>query len=279
MNYRNKEWKNSMRLTVDYNYMMKKFIGEEGFKDVDLSEMKEEAADAFDYVADNRGKGMMGWTELPYNQKEIVEDILSTAKEVRRKFKYFVVLGIGGSALGPIAVFNALCHLHYNELAPSKRRGPKFYVEDNVDPERMAALLDIIEPEKTCFNVITKSGATSETMTQYLVINDILTKALGEKAKENIIATTDHAKGNLIKLSRQYGYKTFYIPDGVGGRFRSFARWAFSRRRCWGWTSRRCSRARRIWTGSATSLPSRRIRRLPARSCRWRRCVAARMWV
>ena len=219
MNTRNKEWRSSMRLTVDYNYMMKKFIGSDGFKDSELAEMKESAAQAFNYVAEHRGKGMMGWTELPYNQKEIVEDIIATAKEVRRKFKYFVVLGIGGSALGPIAVFNALCHLHYNDLAPSKRRGPKFYVEDNVDPERMKALLDVIEPEKTCFNVITKSGATSETMAQYLIISDILNKALGDKANENIIATTDHAKGNLIKLAKQHNYKTFYIPDGVGGRF------------------------------------------------------------
>ena len=219
MNFRNKDWRNSMRITVDYNNMMKKFVGDDGFKDAELNEMKEMAADAFDNVLENRGKGMLGWTELPYNQKEIVEDIIATAKEVRRKFKYFVVLGIGGSALGPIAVFNALCHLHYNDLAPSKRKGPKFYVEDNVDPERMAALLDVIEPEKTCFNVITKAGATSETMTQYLIINDILKKVLGAKASENIIATTDQVKGNLIKLAKQNNYKTFYIPDGVGGRF------------------------------------------------------------
>ena len=114
MNTMSKEWRNSMRLTVNYNYMMKKFIGEDGLLDADLTAMNEEAADAFAYVNENRGKGMMGWTQLPYDQKEIVEDILATAKEVRRKFKYFVVLGIGGSALGPIAVFNALCHLHYN---------------------------------------------------------------------------------------------------------------------------------------------------------------------
>ena len=219
MSFRNKNWRNSMRVTVDYNNMMKKFVGADGFKDSELGELKEAAADAFDTVAAGRGKGMMGWTELPYNQKEIVEEILSTAKEVRRRFKYFVVLGIGGSALGPIAVFNALCHLHYNDLAPSKRKGPKFYVEDNVDPERMAALLEVIEPEKTCFNVITKSGATSETMAQYLIIRDQLEKVLKDKAAEHIIATTDAAKGNLIKLAKQYGYKTFYIPDGVGGRF------------------------------------------------------------
>ena len=118
----------------------------------------------------------MGWTELPYNQDEIVEDILATAKEVRKNCENFVVLGIGGSALGPIAVFQALCHMHHNDLPKSKRKAPKFYVEDNVDPERMEALLDVIDIEKTMFNVVTKSGSTSETMSQYLIIMDMLKK-------------------------------------------------------------------------------------------------------
>ena len=176
MAYKTKEWRNEMRVTVDYNYMMSKSLGDEGIKDSELRAVKESAERAFEYVRLNRGRDdlFMGWTELPYNQDAIVADILETAKKVRKKFKYFVVLGIGGSALGPIMVFNALKHLHYNELSPQKRNGPKFYVEDNVDPVRMQALLDVIEPEKTCFNVISKSGATSETMTQYLIIADIL---------------------------------------------------------------------------------------------------------
>ena len=163
--------KNNARVTVDFNYMMEKSLGDKGIKDSELKAMNEKAVKAFGYVKSNRGRDdlFMGWTELPYNQDEIVEDILKTAESVRKKFKYFVVLGIGGSALGPIMVFNALKHLHYNELPDDKRGGPKFYVEDNVDPVRMQALLDVIEPEKTCFNVISKSGATSETMTQYLI--------------------------------------------------------------------------------------------------------------
>ena len=68
MNTRSKEWRNSMRLTVNYNYMMKKFIGEDGLRDADLTAMKEEAADAFACVKENRGKGMPGWTPLPYDQ-------------------------------------------------------------------------------------------------------------------------------------------------------------------------------------------------------------------
>lgn len=222
MSYKTKDWRNSMRVTVDYNNMMAKFLGEKGIKDSELRDLRGKAEEAFSYVAANRGRDdlFMGWTELPYNQDAIVADILATAKEVRKKFKYFVVLGIGGSALGPIMAFNALCHLHYNELPASKRKGPKFYVEDNVDPVRMAALLDIIEPEKTCFNVISKSGATSETMTQYLIISDLLQKA-GVSVADNMIFTTDAAKGNLNKIDKTFGgkVKKYVLPDGVGGRF------------------------------------------------------------
>jgi glucose-6-phosphate isomerase len=83
----------------------------------------------------------------------------------------------------------------------------------------MTALLDVLKLEKTMFNVITKSGSTSETMSQYLIIMDLLKKAFGDKAKEHIVATTSQDKGNLIKIAKQEGLKTFYIPDGVGGRF------------------------------------------------------------
>lgn len=171
------------KLKFDYNNMMASYIGENGFTEKDLAEMNASAKAAFNFVSENRGKGWMGWTELPYNQKEIVEDILKTAKDVRKNFDNFVVLGIGGSALGPIAVYQALCHLHHNELPKKVRKSPKFYVEDNVDPERMNALFDIIDPAKTMFNVITKSGATSETMSQYLIVTDILKEKLGENYK------------------------------------------------------------------------------------------------
>ena len=222
MAYKTKEWRNAMRVTVDYNYMMSRSLGDKGITDSELRAIKDKAEQAFEYVESNRGRDdlYMGWTELPYNQDAIVSDVLATAKEIRKKFKYFVVLGIGGSALGPIMVFNALKHLHYNELPPKLRGGPKFYVEDNVDPVRMQALLDVIEPEKTCFNVISKSGATSETMAQFLIIADILEKK-GVNLTENMIFTTDACRGNLIKIDDKFGgkFKKYVLPDGVGGRF------------------------------------------------------------
>lgn len=207
-----------MKLTFDFNNMMCSSIGSEGIKESDLELLAEEAKEAHINFVKNRGKGMLGWTELPYNQVEVVKDIIATSVEIRENFENFVVLGIGGSALGPFAVFNALTHLRYNDLKKNKR-SVKFFVEDNVDPERMRALLDVIDVEKTMFNVITKSGATSETMSQYLIITNILKQKLGDKYANNIIATTSAEKGNLIKLAKKEKFKTFYIPDGVGGRF------------------------------------------------------------
>ncbi len=208
------------KLRLDVNNMMAEYVGENGFTEADLAAVSSKYKDAFEQVKRNRGTGMMGWTELPYNQDSIVEDIIDTAKEIQEKFDYFVVLGIGGSALGPIAIQQALNHLHYNEVSKEKRNGcPKLYVEDNVDPERMAALFDVIDLKKTCFNVISKSGSTSETMSQYLILWNALKKELGDDAKNHIIATTDAEKGNLIKLVRSEGFKAYVIPDGVGGRF------------------------------------------------------------
>ena len=207
-------------IRFDYNNMMVDYIGDiRGITEEDIDAATDKVNAAYEFVCANRGTQMMGWTELPYNQNDIVDDIIETATNVRANFENFVVLGIGGSALGPMALFQALCHLHHNELPKEKRNAPKFYVEDNVDPERMVALLDIVDVEKTMFNVITKSGSTSETMTQYLIIYNILKSKLGDKANEHIIATTSESKGNLIKIAKKEDFKTFYIPDGVGGRF------------------------------------------------------------
>ena len=207
-------------IVLDVNHMMADTLGfQYGISAGQVAEYAPFAAAANQAVQAGRGKGWLGWTELPYNQAEIVEKIEKTAKRVRERFDTFVVLGIGGSALGPIAVQQALNHLHYNELPAEKRGGPRLYVEDNIDPERMQALLDVIDVKKTCFNVITKSGATAETMSQYLTISELLKKEVGDKWADHIIATTDCEKGNLIKLAKEHGFDLFYIPSTVGGRF------------------------------------------------------------
>ena len=207
----------SKNIRLDFCNMMADYVGKEGITLEELKGFEPMAAAAAASMAEKRGS--MKWRELPHNQNEIVQDILKVAEDVRDRCDAFVVLGIGGSALGPIAVQQALNHLHYNELPKEKRNGPRLYVEDNVDPERMAALFDVIDLDSTVFNVITKSGSTSETMAQLLIVFDLLKKAYGDKLSQHLIATTDEKKGNLIKIAKENGLTTFFVPDGVGGRF------------------------------------------------------------
>ena len=216
-----KETAEALRIRVDYTNMTDKHLGKRGYSEKTLEKHAPLAQKAHAYVAAHRGEDdlFMGWTELPYNQSEIVADILATAKTIREKFDNFVVLGIGGSALGPSMLFTALCHLRHNDLPREKRGAPRFFVEDNVDPVRMQSLLDVIDVKKTCFNVISKSGATSETMAQYLILSDLLKKA-GVDLKEHVIFTTDAKRGNLVKISEELGgVKRYVLSDGVGGRF------------------------------------------------------------
>ena len=219
--FEDQKWKQDMKLTMDFNNMMSDLLGEEqGITKASVEALADEIKVATSAMVSKRTEGKMDWRDLPYNQNEIVEDIVKTASDIKDKFEAFVVLGIGGSALGPIAVRQALNHMYYNELSKEERRGyPKLYVADNVDPERMEALFEVIDVEKTMFNVVTKSGSTSETMSQFLIIQEMLKSKVGESYAKHIIATTDEENGNLIKIAKELDLKTFYIPRGVGGRF------------------------------------------------------------
>ena len=207
-------------IVLDVNHMMADTLGfQYGIDAADVDALAPFAAAANQAVQAKRGTEWLGWMELPYHQEEVLSEIERTAARIRKDFDAFVVLGIGGSALGPIAVQQALNHLHYNELPAEKRGGPRLYVEDNIDPERMKALLDVIDVKRTCFNVITKSGATAETMSQYLTVSELLKREVGKGWEKHVIATTDAEKGNLIKLAKKHGFDLFHIPPTVGGRF------------------------------------------------------------
>ncbi len=166
----------------------------------------------------NRGGLAFRW--LPY-QKPTVTKVRDVAKKLRGKVDNFVVLGIGGSALGNIALQSALKPRFYNELPKSERdSNPRIYIEDNIDPECFGALLDHIDIKKTAFNVISKSGETAETMAQFLVVRQMLKDALNEKFIKNVVITTDPESGYLREIIAEDGYKNVLeIPPGVGGRF------------------------------------------------------------
>ena len=210
----------NMKLKFDFNNMMTKYVGEKGISEEEISALAEKIEKAEKAMEEKRKIGKMDWRDLPYNQDDVVEDIISYAESVKGKFDAFVVLGIGGSALGPLAVQQAINHPYYNELPKEKRNGyPKLYVADNVDPEKLVCLFETIDVTKCLFNCISKSGSTSETMSQFMIIKEMLSEKLSKEEAANIVCTTDKVNGNLIKIAKEEGYKTFIIPSGVGGRF------------------------------------------------------------
>lgn len=213
-----------MKLKVDYNNMMQSSIGERGIGEEAFRKNAALIEKARKNVLDNRGKGWQQWCDSPYISESDLGKIIAYGDRVRKAAESYVVLGIGGSALGAIAVASSLLHLHHNELPREKRNAPKLYVEDNVDPERMNALLDVVDVKTTYFNVITKSGETSETLSQFLIVYDLLKKALGkEEAKKHIAVTTTIGKGTLYALAVKEGFEVFGVEAGVGGRFSVFS--------------------------------------------------------
>ncbi|MBQ7625343.1 MAG: glucose-6-phosphate isomerase [Clostridia bacterium] len=204
-------------VSFDFGNMLAKNIGEHGVTDAEIAE----AARALPGVHERMcaGREKMAWRLLPYDQDEIVKKIKETGKYINENFENFVVLGIGGSALGSKALFAGCCHLKYNELPRETRGGARFYIEDNVYPDKINALFDIIDVSKTAFHVITKSGNTVETMSQFMIVLSMLKERLGDGFKKNVFLTTDKEKGILRKIADENGWETFIVPDGVGGRF------------------------------------------------------------
>lgn len=210
-----------MKLRLDYNNMMNEYVGLSGTSIDEIESYAEKTRNAVANMTRKREEGKMDFRNLPFDQEDVVNDIIYYVDSIKDSIDTFVVLGIGGSALGPIAVQQALNHPYYNELTREERKGyPKLYVLDNVDPEKLTSFLDIVDINKCLFNVISKSGSTSETMSQYMIIEKLLLETMSEEElKDHIVFTTDKENGNLVKIGKQKRYKMFVVPAGVGGRF------------------------------------------------------------
>lgn len=207
-------------IMIDYTGMMSSSQNPKGFKKEELLGLQNELDQAQASLLSRRNSGEIDFSKLLAPMITQLTEIIDYANCVAPKYDNFVVLGIGGSALGPLAVHQALNHYYYNELPPAKRGyHPRFYVMDNIDPVRFNELLQILDPRKTLFNVISKSGNTSETMAQFLIVRDILRRVCGDSYAEHIVVTTDKEKGNLLPIALKEGYQRFVIPAGIGGRF------------------------------------------------------------
>lgn len=215
-------------LTLDYANCLSDRVGNHGLDSAELDSAGDAAASVgvlTRKLAKTRGTGWERWRELPLGatRKEHVEGVSRAVESCRGKFENMVVLGIGGSALGNIALQSSLNPYTYNLDSVARKGSPRMFVVDNVDPAYFGSVLKFCEAngglKKTLFNVVSKSGETAETAAQFMVIRDLLKKHVGADYKSNVVAVTDPVAGTMRKICDSEGFVTLPVPEGVGGRF------------------------------------------------------------
>jgi glucose-6-phosphate isomerase len=202
------------------NVMADVIGGEHGITSVQLKALAEKTSPLISKLNEERKAGKTPYRDLPF-KKDVPRMVKKLVAEVKNGCENLIVLGIGGSALGNIALQTALNPYMYN-LDEKQRRGPRLFVFDNIDPPQFASFLDWVgnKLNKTIFNVISKSGQTSETAAQFLIVRKLLLNRLGRKGLRNqVIATTDRKRGTLRKIADDLNLQCLEVPDGVGGRF------------------------------------------------------------
>ena len=160
----------------------------------------------------------LGWLKLPteYDKKEF-ERIKKCAQKIRKDSDILLVIGIGGSYLGARAVIEAL-HSSFSQMKDDKPH--IIFVGNNLSPDYINDVIEVLEGKDFSINVISKSGTTTEPAISFRIFREILEGKYGIKeARKRIYVTTDKKKGALKQLSEAEGYESFVIPDDVGGRF------------------------------------------------------------
>lgn len=194
---------------LNFSNMMAEVLGEKGITAKQLEGIKNLTEKAHNSIEQRTSKGLDFLDLISQDTTEIK----TIAGDIRNNTEDFLVLGIGGSALGPRAILEALSPFH------NLSKKPRVFICDNVDPATFRRVMSLINLKKATVNVITKSGSTAETMASFMVIWEALSKAVGKEPKDFVVATTDPKDGNLRKIANDSGMRTLSIPPGVGGRY------------------------------------------------------------
>lgn len=206
-------------------------VGEaHGISPGDLRDLVPRLRAAHGILLEDRRKKRYGFYDL-YRDTQTLAKVKKTAAHfLDKRYDNLVLLGIGGSALGATALLTALKPPYYNLLGRDERMGfPRLFVMDNVDPGTFSHMLRLCPPERTLFNVISKSGGTAETIAQLMITVGVLEDALGkEKLKDHLVVTVGrqrpNAKPNALQyLRKERNLQALFVPDNVGGRFSIFS--------------------------------------------------------
>lgn len=205
---------------LDWAYCASRFVGEAGGLDAKtLAGLESRVGQTLTQLAAQRAAGKLGFWDLAAQGRAELEPILDQAERLKSLADTLVVLGIGGSALGTTAIDMALAG-SLRHAFPRKPGAMRVLVADNSDPRAFAALLDNLDLKRTVFNVVSKSGSTAETMSQFLVAQERLERALGkEEAYRRLVFTTDPQGGYLRALAKNEPFLCLNVPPNVGGRY------------------------------------------------------------
>ena len=188
-----------------------------------LQELAVKTAQCNQLLENGQGAGndFLGWVNLPSSiTPAFLDEVETTAKALRERCEVVVVAGIGGSYLGARAVNEALASSFDAFMAKDRKNPYVVYAGNNIGEDYLADLMEFLANKQFGIINISKSGTTTETALAFRLLKTMLEKQVGkEEAKHRIVAVTDRAKGALRSLATQEGYKTFVIPDNVGGRF------------------------------------------------------------
>jgi glucose-6-phosphate isomerase len=207
-----------MTIRLDYAHMLAPATPG-ALDDHTWSRAPEHLARALERTRMLREQGVLGFMDLAAGSGGL-EELERFADGVGQAFADVVVLGIGGSALGAIALRSALRSPAWNELDDEAREYyPRLHVLENVDPTTFASTLDRLELGRTLFIVISKSGGTAETMAQYLIVRERLERELGAGFQRHFVFITDPEKGALRRIARDDRIISLDVPPNVGGRF------------------------------------------------------------
>lgn len=196
-------------IELNFSNLMEDVIGVNGLSKGVIENFRDKAENANKQIRDRI------WPELVFIDllSQDTSTIKSTAAHVRKTSENFLILGIGGSALGPRAILEAMSPFH------NLQKKPRVFIYDNVDPRTLRHIFSLIDLKTTSVNVISKSGSTAETAASFMILWNKMKKVLGREASNRFIVTTDSEKGNLRQIVNEEGLRSLIIPQDVGGRY------------------------------------------------------------
>lgn len=186
----------------------------------DINALNGKAEDAAAKLLNGTGAGndYLGWVKLPAEiGADFLDDVTATAKELQSRCDYVVCIGIGGSYLGSKAVIEALG----SNFSQYDNKGTKIlFAGHNIGEDYLYDLQNFLQDKKFGIIVISKSGTTTEPAIAFRLLKEQLEAQVGKaEAAKRIVAVTDAERGAIRKLATEEGYKTFVIPNNVGGRY------------------------------------------------------------